>query len=59
VDVNVAARIVDAAKPQQVLVSEVACQALERNGYEIGKAKRLRASGAPKELRVADVQRAG
>lgn len=60
VDVNIAARIVDAAKPQQVLVSEATWQALEpEDGLEVGKAKRLRAPGAPKELRVAQVERAG
>ena len=57
VDVNIAARIVDAAKPQQVLVSEAACVALEGDGFEVGKAKRLKAPGAPKELRVAQVER--
>jgi len=58
VDVNIAARIVDAAKPQQVLVSEAACQSLGDEGYEVGKAKRLRAPGAPKEMRVSAVERA-
>ena len=58
VDVNIAARIVDAAKPQQVLVSEAACHAFEGDGFEIGKAKRLRAAGAPKELRISQVERA-
>jgi class 3 adenylate cyclase len=58
VDVNIAARVVDAAKPQQVLVSEAACQALEGDGFAIGKAKRLRAAGAPKDLRVSEVERA-
>jgi adenylate cyclase len=59
VDVNIAARIVDAAKPQQVLVSEAACEALVGDGFDVGKAKRLKAPGAPKELRVAQVERAG
>ena len=57
VDVNIAARVVDAAKPDQVLVSEVTCSALDSGRFEIGKAKKLRAPGAPKEFRVAQVER--
>jgi len=57
VDVNIAARVVDAAKPQQVLVSEVSCHALDPELFEIAKAKRLKAPGAPKELRVSEVER--
>ena len=52
VDVNIAARVVEAAKPQQVLVSEVSCQALDQELFEIARAKRLKAPGAPKEFRV-------
>jgi adenylate cyclase len=57
VDVNIAARVVEAAKPQQVLVSEVSCHALDPELFEIAKAKRLKAPGAPKELKVAEVER--
>lgn len=57
VDVNIAARVVDAAKPQQVLVSEAACHALDQERYEVGKAKKLKAPGAPKEFRVSHVER--
>ena len=57
VDVNIAARVVDAAKPDQVLVSETTCIALDQDRFEIGRAKRLRAPGAPKEFRVAQVER--
>lgn len=58
VDVNIAARVVEAAKPQQVLVSEVSCAALDDELYAVARAKRLRAPGAPKELRVSEVERA-
>ena len=58
VDVNIAARVVDAAKPQQVLVSEVSCHALDAERFEIAKAKRLKAPGTPKEFRVSEVERA-
>ena len=57
VDVNIAARVVDAAKPQQVLVSEAACASLDPEAFEIGKPKKLRAPGAPKDLRVSTVER--
>ena len=57
VDVNIAARVVEAAKPQQVLVSEVSCRALDEAQFEIARAKRLKAPGAPKELRVSEVER--
>jgi adenylate cyclase len=57
VDVNIAARVVEAAKPQQVLVSEVSCGALDRELFEVAKAKRLRAPGTPKEFRVSEVER--
>lgn len=57
VDVNIAARVVDAASAQQVLVSEVACRMLDEERFEIAKAKRLRAAGTPKEFRVSQVER--
>ena len=57
VDVNIAARVVEAAKPQQVLVSDVSCVTLDEELFDIAKAKRLKAAGAPKELRVAEVER--
>jgi len=58
VDVNIAARVVDAAKADQVLVSESALARIAPEGLEIGRRKRLRADGAPRELRVAVVVRA-
>ena len=57
VDVNIAARVVEAAKPQQVLVSEVSCHALDQELFEVARAKRLKAPGAPKEFRVSEVER--
>jgi adenylate cyclase len=58
VDVNIAARVVEAAKPQQVLVSQVSCEALDQDLFAIAKAKRLKAEGAPREFRVSEVERA-
>jgi adenylate cyclase len=57
VDVNIAARVVEAAKPQQVLVSEVSCGALDSERFAVGRARKLKASGTPKEFRVAEVER--
>ncbi|HYH58355.1 MAG TPA: adenylate/guanylate cyclase domain-containing protein [Thermoleophilaceae bacterium] len=57
VDVNIAARVVEAAKPQQVLVSQASCESLDPQAFGVGKAKRLRAQGAPKEFRVSEVER--
>jgi len=59
VDVNIAARVVEAAKPQQVLVSEVSCHALDQDRFAVAKARKLKASGTPKEFRVSQVERAG
>lgn len=53
VDVNVAARVADAAEGGQVLVSEPACEKLERGTH--GRRKRLRAPGTPKDLGVYPV----
>ncbi|MGA2925654.1 MAG: adenylate/guanylate cyclase domain-containing protein [Solirubrobacteraceae bacterium] len=58
IDVNVAARVAAAAKADQVLVSEAVLARLDVDSVEIGRRKRLRADGAPRELRVAVVIRA-
>jgi class 3 adenylate cyclase len=57
VDVNVAARVVSAAKAQQLLVSAPACELLDPDRYRIGRGRRLREKGAPIELRVSAVER--
>jgi adenylate cyclase len=57
VDVNVAARVTDAAKAGQVLVSDALLPKLGDNGVRAGRAKRLRADGTPSGLRVAEVSR--
>ncbi|WP_354699905.1 hypothetical protein DSM112329_00164 [Paraconexibacter sp. AEG42_29] len=62
VDVNVAARVADAAKGGEVLVSDPVADHLEADGhaylYRMGRRKRLKAAGTPKELRVCRVQSA-
>jgi adenylate cyclase len=58
VDVNVAARVTDAAKAEQVLVSDALLAHVDGDGLRAGRLKRLRADGAPSDLRVAQVSRA-
>jgi adenylate cyclase len=59
VDVNIAARVAEAAKGGEVLVSDPVADHLEADGhafaYRIGRRKRLKAAGAPRELRVRRV----
>jgi adenylate cyclase len=57
VDVNVAARVGDAAKAGEVVVSDSAAHQLDPNLFEVGRSKRLRAERAPRELHVARVKR--
>jgi adenylate cyclase len=57
VDVNVAARVAAAAKADQVLVSDAVLARIELDGLESGRAKRLRADGAPRALQVVPVSR--
>jgi adenylate cyclase len=56
VDVNVAARIGAAAGPGEVLVSEHTCGLLDQARLTVGRSKRLKAPGAPRELRVCAVR---
>jgi adenylate cyclase len=59
VDVNIAARVSDAAKADQVLVSDRLLSRLELGDLEAGRSKRLRAEGAPRDLYVAQIRPAG
>jgi adenylate cyclase len=58
VDVNIAARVADSAKAEQVVVSEAAMPLLDLDGIRKGRRKRLRAEGTPREMRVTPVARA-
>ncbi len=57
VDVNVAARVGAAAKADQVLVSDPLLARLELGDLQAGRAKRLRAEGAPRDLTVVSISR--
>jgi class 3 adenylate cyclase len=58
VDVNIAARVADAAKAEQVVLSDIALAQVELDGLKTTKAKRLRAQGAPPDLHYTVVERA-
>jgi adenylate cyclase len=60
VDVNVAARVADAAKGDQILVSDALLAQLddsETAALRTGRPKRLKADGAPRDLRVVSISR--
>jgi adenylate cyclase len=57
VDVNVAARVGAAAKAEQVLVSDVLLGKIDPSDLKVGRAKRLKAEGAPRDLQVASISR--
>ncbi|MCW2990741.1 MAG: adenylate/guanylate cyclase protein [Solirubrobacterales bacterium] len=57
VDVNIAARVAEQSKGGEVLVSEPTWERVEATGLTGGRAKRLRADGAPRDLRVRAVSR--
>ena len=59
VDVNIAARIGEAAGARELLASEAVTAQLDPDRFKVGKRKRLKAPGAPKELRVCRVERLG
>ena len=50
VDVNIAARVADAAKADQVLVSEDALARIDVEQLSVGRQRRLKARGAPRSL---------
>jgi adenylate cyclase len=58
VDVNVAARVADCAKAEQVVVSDPVLDRIDIDGLRTGRAKRLKAKGAPRELRTVAISRA-
>ena len=55
VDVNIAARVGEAAKGGEVLVSDSAREALDPEAFKFGRSRRLSATGAPRELSICRV----
>ena len=58
VDVNVAARVMDATSGDEVAISSVLADRLDPERFTTGRRKRLRASGIPDGVRVCTVRRA-
>jgi adenylate cyclase len=58
VDVNIAARLAEAAGPDEILVSDSTLDGLARDGLRT-KRRRFRAQGAPRDLGAHLVERAG
>ena len=54
-DVNIAARVAEAAGAGEVLVSDSVCERLDAEQFPAGRGKRLKAPGAPPEMRVHSV----
>ena len=52
VDVNIAARIAEAAGAGEVLVSGTTCERLEEEGITLKRKRRFKAKGAPSDLEV-------
>jgi adenylate cyclase len=57
VDVNIAARVAESAKAEQVVVTDAALARLDFEGVRKGRRRRLRADGTPSDLRVAPISR--
>jgi class 3 adenylate cyclase len=58
VDVNIAARLVEAAGPDEILVSDTTLPQLD-DAAVVAKKRRFRAKGAPKDLSAHTIERAG
>jgi adenylate cyclase len=58
VDVNIAARVADRAKADQVVVSDAVLERIDTEAVRTSRARRLRAKGAPRELRTVVISRA-
>lgn len=59
VDVNIAARVGECAKGGEVLVSDPARDALDDAEFRFGRTRRLRETGAPRDLQICSVRPAG
>jgi adenylate cyclase len=57
VDVNIAARVADCAKAEQVVVSDALLERIDVDAIRTSRPKRLRAKGAPRELRTIVISR--
>ena len=58
-DVNIAARVMDAAKGGELLVTDAVVENTDCSGFEVKKRRWFRAKGAPRELQVYSLARSG
>lgn len=58
-DVNIAARVMDAAKGGELLVSDAVIEQADCSGFDVRKRRWFRAKGTPRELQVFSLQRTG
>jgi class 3 adenylate cyclase len=56
--VNIAARVGDAAKAGELRISDAAAESLDREALKVGRPRRLRAAGVPRDMHVLRVSRA-
>jgi adenylate cyclase len=56
VDVNIAARVAEAAKGGEILISGAAGGKLDEGEFKLGRSKRLRAEGTPEDLVICRVR---
>ncbi len=56
-DVNVAARVMDAAKGGELLVTDAVVAQLDEDAYELKRRRWFRAKGTPREIEVYSVRR--
>ena len=57
VDVNIAARVMESAKGDQVVVSEPVLERINTDGLKTARSKRLRAEGTPRDLQITRISR--
>lgn len=56
VDVTVAARVAEEAKGDELLVSDRALEHLDHDGVDVGRSRRVRVKGVPKDVRASAVR---
>ena len=59
VDVNVAARVAEEAKGNELLVSDRALEHLDRDAVKVGRSRKVKVKGVPKDVSAAPVRPSG
>ena len=55
-DVNVAARVAEEAKGDELLVSDRALEQLDRDALDVGRSRRVKVKGVPKDVSASAVR---